>query len=44
MVNQIFGAKARFRLLAEPWAETETSAGRLMIANAWRTNGAVYAA
>ena len=32
IVKQIVDAKARFRSLAEPWADTGTSAGRLMIA------------
>jgi DNA invertase Pin-like site-specific DNA recombinase len=32
IVKQIVGAKAQFRSLAEPWADTGTSTGRLMIA------------
>jgi len=32
IVKQIVDAKAQFRSLAEPWADTSTSAGRLMIA------------
>jgi DNA invertase Pin-like site-specific DNA recombinase len=32
IVNQIVDAKAQFRSLAEPWADTGTSTGRLMIA------------
>ncbi len=32
IVKQIFDAKAQFRSLAEPWADTGTSTGRLMIA------------
>ena len=32
IVKQIAGAEARFRSLAEPWADTATSTGRLMIA------------
>jgi DNA invertase Pin-like site-specific DNA recombinase len=32
IVKQIVDAKAQFRSLAEPWAETGTSTGRLMIA------------
>ena len=32
IVKQIVGAKAQFRSLAEPWADTATSTGRLMIA------------
>ena len=32
IVKQIVDAKARFRSLAEPWADTATSTGRLMIA------------
>jgi DNA invertase Pin-like site-specific DNA recombinase len=32
MVKQIVDAKAQFRSLAEPWADTGTSTGRLMIA------------
>jgi DNA invertase Pin-like site-specific DNA recombinase len=31
-VKQIVDAKAQFRSLAEPWADTGTSTGRLMIA------------
>ena len=31
IVKQIVGAKAQFRSLAEPWADTGTSTGRLMI-------------
>ena len=31
-VKQIVDAKAQFRSLAEPWADTATSTGRLMIA------------
>jgi DNA invertase Pin-like site-specific DNA recombinase len=32
IVKQIVDAKARFQSLAEPWADTATSTGRLMIA------------
>ena len=32
IVKQIVEAKAQFRSLAEPWADTGTSTGRLMIA------------
>jgi DNA invertase Pin-like site-specific DNA recombinase len=32
IVKQIVDAKAQFRSLAEPWANTGTSTGRLMIA------------
>jgi DNA invertase Pin-like site-specific DNA recombinase len=32
IVKQIEDAKAQFRSLAEPWADTGTSTGRLMIA------------
>jgi DNA invertase Pin-like site-specific DNA recombinase len=32
MVKQIVDAKAQFRSLSEPWADTGTSTGRLMIA------------
>jgi DNA invertase Pin-like site-specific DNA recombinase len=32
IVEQIVDAKAQFRSLAEPWADTGTSTGRLMIA------------
>src|SRR5207245_3753681 len=32
IVKQIVDAKAQFRSLAEPWADTRTSTGRLMIA------------
>jgi DNA invertase Pin-like site-specific DNA recombinase len=32
VVKQIVDAKAQFRSLAEPWADTSTSTGRLMIA------------
>src|SRR5437016_12823960 len=32
IVKQIGDAKAQFRSLAEPWADTGTSTGRLMIA------------
>ena len=31
-VKRIVDAKAQFRSLAEPWADTGTSAGRLMLA------------
>jgi hypothetical protein len=31
IVKQIVDAKAKFRSLAEPWADTGTSTGRLMI-------------
>src|SRR5690349_20909794 len=39
IVKQIVDAKAQFRSLAEPWADTGTSTGRLMIAvlGGWRT-------
>src|SRR5690349_22003034 len=32
IVKRIVDTKAQFRSLAEPWADTETSTGRLMIA------------
>ena len=32
IVKQIVDAKAQFRSLAEPWADTGTSTGRLMLA------------
>jgi hypothetical protein len=32
IVKQIVDAKAQFRSLAEPWADTGTSTGRLMVA------------
>ena len=32
IVKQIADASARFRSLAEPWADTGTSTGRLMLA------------
>jgi DNA invertase Pin-like site-specific DNA recombinase len=32
IVKQIVDAEAQFRSLAEPWADTDTSTGRLMIA------------
>jgi DNA invertase Pin-like site-specific DNA recombinase len=32
IVKQMVDAKAQFRSLAEPWADTGTSTGRLMIA------------
>src|SRR5215813_8394559 len=32
IVRQIVHAKAQFRSLAEPWADTSTSSGRLMLA------------
>jgi hypothetical protein len=32
IVNRIVDAKAQFRSLAEPWADTRTSTGRLMVA------------
>ena len=32
IVKRIVDAKAQFRSLAEPWADTRTSAGRLMLA------------
>jgi DNA invertase Pin-like site-specific DNA recombinase len=32
IVKQIMDAKAQFRSLAEPWADTGTSTGRLMLA------------
>src|SRR6202047_4432755 len=32
IVKQIVDAKAQFRSLAEPWADTRTSTGRLMLA------------
>jgi len=32
IVKRIMDAKAQFRSLAEPWADTGTSTGRLMIA------------
>ncbi len=39
IVKQIVDAGAQFRSLAEPWADTTTSTGRLMIAvlGGWRT-------
>ena len=43
IVKRIVDAKAQFRSLAEPWADTGTSTGRLMIAvlAAWRTLSAI---
>ena len=43
IVKQIVDAKAQFRSLAEPWADTGTSTGRLMIAcsAAWPTWSAI---
>jgi hypothetical protein len=32
IVERIVGSKAQFRSLAEPWADTGTSTGRLMLA------------
>src|SRR5207248_9434232 len=32
IVKRIVGAKAQFRSIAEPWADTGTSTGRLMLA------------
>jgi DNA invertase Pin-like site-specific DNA recombinase len=32
IIKSVTGAKARFRPLAEPWADTGTATGRLMIA------------
>jgi len=32
IVKRIVDAKAQFRSLAEPWADTGTSTGRLMLA------------
>jgi DNA invertase Pin-like site-specific DNA recombinase len=32
IVKRIVDAKAQFRSLAEPWADTDTSTGRLMLA------------
>ena len=39
IVKQIVDVKVQFRSLAEPWADTGTSTGRLMIAvlGGWRT-------
>jgi Resolvase, N terminal domain len=39
IVKRIVDAKAQFRSLAEPWADTGTSTGRLMLAvlGGWRT-------
>jgi DNA invertase Pin-like site-specific DNA recombinase len=46
IVKQIVDAKAQFRSLAEPWADTGTSTGRLMIpfSAAWRTWSATLSA
>ena len=46
IVKQIVDAKAQFRSLAEPWADTGTSTGRLMIAvlGDWRTWSATSSA
>ncbi len=46
IVKQIVDAKAQFRSLAEPWADTGTSTGRLMIAvlAAWPTWSAILSA
>jgi hypothetical protein len=48
IVKQIVDAKAQFRSLAEPWADTGTSTGRLMIAVLswadWRTWSATLSA
>jgi hypothetical protein len=46
IVKQIVNAKAQFRSLAEPWADTGTSTGRLMIAvlAAWPTWSAILSA
>src|SRR3974390_1116725 len=39
IVKQIVDAKAQFRSLAEPWADTSTSTGRLMISVLGRLAG-----
>jgi DNA invertase Pin-like site-specific DNA recombinase len=39
IVKQIVDAKAQFRSLAEPWADTGTSTGRLMLAVTRRVGG-----
>jgi hypothetical protein len=46
VVKRIVDAKAQFRSLAEPWADTGTSTGRLMIAvlAAWPTWSAILSA
>jgi DNA invertase Pin-like site-specific DNA recombinase len=43
IVKRIADAKAQFRSLAEPWADTGTSTGRLMLAvlGGWRTWSAI---
>jgi DNA invertase Pin-like site-specific DNA recombinase len=40
IVKSIVDAKAQFRSLAEPWADTGTSTGRLMLAGL-RTSSAI---
>src|SRR6202049_4910503 len=46
IVKQIVDAQAQFRSLAEPWADTGTSTGRLMIAvlGDWRTWSVILSA
>src|ERR1700680_3238897 len=46
IVKQIVAAKGQFRSLAEPWADTGTSTGRLMIAvlGDWRTWSVILSA
>src|SRR6202049_4903101 len=46
IVKQIVDAKGQFRSLAEPWADTGTSTGRLMIAvlGDWRTWSVILSA
>ena len=39
IVKQIVDAKGQFRSLAEPWADTGTSTGRLMICRSRRAGG-----
>ena len=43
IVKRIVDAKAQFRSLAEPWADTGPSAGRLMLAvlGGWLTSSAI---
>jgi DNA invertase Pin-like site-specific DNA recombinase len=47
IVRRIVDARAQFRCLAEPWADTGTSTGRLMVAvlgAGWRTWSAILSA
>src|SRR5438552_4433703 len=44
IVKRIVDAKAQFRSLAEPWADTGTSTGRLMLSADWRTWSAILSA